>query len=148
MLFRSNPPNPQYVFLSLALDSPHAAPTHPMREIIERVTGMRTVVGTDVRDPPIDMGILETIRKSHLVIADLVGPADDGFNLDVCIEVGMARAIGVSYELFARGPQRRPPFMLGRPQLQAYETDLELLGKIHRVVRDYRRRLIDAELPP
>lgn len=143
-----SPPNPQYVFLSLSLDSPHAASTHPIRELIERVTGMRTIVGTDVREPPIDLGILESIRKSHLLIADLVGPSDDGFNLDVCIEVGMARATGVSYELFARGPQRRPPFMLGRPQLQAYQSEVELLGKIHEVVRAYRRRLIDAELPP
>lgn len=141
------PPNPLYIFLSLALESPHAAATHPAREIIERITGMRTVVGTDVRDPPIDQGILHSIQKSHLVIADLVGPTETGFNLDVCIEVGMARASGVSYELFARGPQRRPPFMLGRPQLEAYETELEFLGKIHRVVQDYRRRLIDAELP-
>ncbi len=140
------PPKPQYIFLSLALESPHAASTHPVREIIERVTGMRTVVGTDVRDAPIDQAILEMIRQAHLVIGDLIGPGDTSFNLDACIEIGMARASGVSYELFASGPQRRPPFMLGRPQLQSYGNELDFLGKIHRVVQDYRRRLIDAEL--
>ena len=105
------------------------------------------MIGTDVRNEPIDAGILRAIRESHLVLGDLVAPTEECFNLDVCIEIGMARAAGVQYEIFARGPQRRPPFMLGRPQLEAYASDLEFLGKMHRVVRDYRRRIIDAELP-
>lgn len=142
-----SPPKPSHIFMSLALESPHAAPTHPVRELVERVTGMRTVVGQDVREAPIDQGILDSICGAHLVIGDLVAPQETTFNLDVCIEIGMARASGVSYELFARGPQRRPPFMLGRPQMQAYASDLELLGKVHRVARDYRRRQINAEIP-
>lgn len=141
------PSSPQYIFLSVALESAHASLAHPARELIERVTGMATITGQEVRTAPVDQAIMDSLTQAHFVVADLSGPDDASFNLDVCIEVGMARAKGVSYEVFANGPQRRPPFMLGRPQLQAYADDLELLGKLHRVVRDYRRRLIGAELP-
>ena len=141
------PASPQYIFFSLALELPHASSAHPVRELMERVTGMASITGQDVRAAPIDQAIMEAVTHSHFVVADLSDPNGAPFNLDVCIEVGMARATGVAYEVFAKGPQRRPPFMLGRPQLQAYADDLDLLGKLHRVVRDYRRRVIDAELP-
>jgi hypothetical protein len=141
------PVSPQYIFLSTALEAPHASLAHPVRELIERVTGMATVTGQEIRTAPVDQSIMESLTRSHFVLADLSGPDDAQFNLDVCIEVGMARAMGVSYELFAKGPKRRPPFMLGRPQAEGYADDLDLLGKLHRVVRGYRRRLIDAEIP-
>ena len=141
------PRTSQYIFFSLALDQPHALLTHPVREVMERVTGMTTITGQEVRTAPVGQAIMEALTHSHFLVADLSDPGGAPFNLDVSIEVGMARAAGVCYEVFAKGPQRRPPFMLGRPQLQAYADDLELLGKVHRVVREYRRRLIDAELP-
>lgn len=141
------PCSPQHVFLGVDLEAPHAAMDHPVREMMERITGIQSKVGREIHNAPVDHAIMDELRRAHLVVADLTGSDDMHFNLDVCIEAGMARATGVSHELFVKGRQRRPPFMLGRPQLHSYTDELDLLGKVHRVVREYRRRVIDVELP-
>ena len=143
----SLPPRPHDIFLATDLASPGSRKYSAVRRLIERITGMRTVVGSEIREPDIQSSILQTIRNAFLVIADLSGSSDNNFNLDVCIEAGMAIAAETNVALVAKGKLRSPPFMLRHGgQLLAYEDDIEQLGVIHSLVREYRRRIINTEL--
>ena len=90
---------------------------------------------------------MEAIKRAFLVIADLSSAADNGFNLDVCIEAGMALASDTNLALVARGKPKSPPFMLRRAgQLATYVDEVEQFAVLHSITRDYRRRIINAEL--
>lgn len=132
------PAEPAFAFLATDLASPQ---TRAICRLVERVTGMAVRIGTDVPGPNVESAIMREIGKATLVLGDLT---DD--NVNVCIEVGMAMALGRRVEMFARGPARRPPFMLRSLQMPTYQDDAELLALVHRLVRPYRRRIINAEL--
>lgn len=142
------PVHPHEIFLAMDLDLSASHRDSDIRLLIERVTGMRTLVGNEIREADIQTGILQAIRRAFLVMADLTGPAaDTSFNVDVCIEAGMSLAAESHLCLLARGKPRSPPFMLRRAgQLTTYADDVEQLAVIHNIVRDYRRRIINAEL--
>jgi hypothetical protein len=142
------PPRPHYVFLATDLDSKSAARSSVIREIIERVTGMPTVIGTEIREPDLQTAILAAIKDSFLMIADISGGSEYPFNLNCCIEAGIAMAYDVNLALVAKGRPRSPPFMLRRAgQLSSYENEVEQLGIIHHIIQRYRRRVLNAELP-
>jgi hypothetical protein len=135
------PPRPHHVFCALNLDSEEARPSSPIRHLVERITGMPTIVGDEIHEQPLNSAIMRYICSAFLVIADLT---DD--NVNVCIEAGMALAAGANVELVARGQPRRPPFMLRSLQMPTYTDGLGQIGVLHRVLRRYRRRIINAEL--
>lgn len=135
------PPQPQYIFLAMDLDSKAASPGGPIRNLIERITGMPTIVGNEVFGSRIQSAIRDKICDAFVVIADIT---DD--NLNTCIEAGMALARDTNLELLTCGKPRRPPFMLRDLQMLAYEDDIERVGIIHNIARRYRRRIINAEL--
>lgn len=139
------PPHPHEIFIAVDLEAASSRRDSDLRNLIERVTGMRTVVGNEIREADLQLAIMKKIKGAFLVIADLTGASDDNFNLDVCIEAGMALAGDVDLALMARGKTRRPPFMLRRAgQLMAYANDIEQLALIHSLARAYRRRVISA----
>jgi hypothetical protein len=84
---------------------------------------------------------MQRLGSATVVLGDLT---DD--NVNVCIEVGMAIALGRRVEIFARGDSRRPPFMRRSLQMPTYRDEVELLAVVHKLVRLYRRRVINAEL--
>jgi hypothetical protein len=135
------PPKPQYVFCALDLDSESSRATGPIRHLIERVTGMPTVVGNEIYEEPLQSAIMRKVCNAFLVLADLT---DD--NVNACIEAGMALAVGGNVELVARGQPRRPPFMLRSLQMSTYTDQVEQIGIVHRIARPYRRRIINTEL--
>lgn len=135
------PPNPQYVFCALDLDNEAKNATHHFRHLIERITGMATVIGTDIIKEPIQLSIINSIQNSFLTIADI---SDD--NLNTCIEAGMAISSNANVILISKGIPRRPPFMLRSLQLNSFENEIEKIGKIHKIIFPYRRRIINAEL--
>jgi hypothetical protein len=135
------PPAPQYVFCAMDLDSDLARAAGPIRHVIERITGMATVVGTEIHEDNLQSAIMKKVCNAFVVLADIT---DD--NLNTCIEAGMGLAAGTNVELLARGKSRRPPFMLRALQMPTYEDDVERLAVLHRIVRPYRRRVINAEL--
>jgi len=135
------PPAPQYVFCALDLDSDLAPRSSPIRHLIERVTGMATVVGSEIHEDNLQSAIMKKVCNAFIVLADIT---DD--NLNTCIEAGMGLAAGTNVELLARGKPRSPPFMLRALQMPTYEDDLERVAVLHRIVRSYRRRVINAEL--
>jgi hypothetical protein len=145
------PPGPHYIFFATDLDSPSSHRTSDLRALMERVTGMPTVVGNEIEQPPLQQSILRSLSGALLVVADLSG-VENGFNLEVCIEAGMARAAGLarasgrSLAILAAGPPRRPPFMLRDLQMPTYEDAVDQIGLIYRIVLPYRRRVINAEL--
>jgi hypothetical protein len=136
-----DPPAPQYVFCALDLESEAARSGSPLRHLIERVTGMPTVVGDEIHEDSLHAAIIRTIREAFLVLADIT---DD--NLNTCIEAGMGLAAGTNVEIISHGSPRRPPFMLRSLQMPTYADDIERVGLLHRIVRPYRRRIINAEL--
>jgi len=142
-----HPPRPHYIFLATDLETPSAERSSDIREIIERVTGMRTFVGNEIHEPDLQAAIMRTIKDALLVIADISGPSEGTFNVNCCVEAGMAMAYDVDIALVANGKPRSPPFMLRRAgQLSTYCNDVERLGVIHRTVREYRRRVLNAEV--
>lgn len=135
------PPQPQYIFLAMDLASKAAAAGGPIRQLIERITGMPTVVGNEIFGTQIQTALRDKICQAFVVIADIT---DD--NLNTCIEAGMALAAGTNVELLTAGKPRRPPFMLRDLQMPAYEDEVELIGIIHSISRRYRRRILNAEI--
>jgi hypothetical protein len=112
-----------------------------IRHLIERVTGMQSVVGNEVREQPLQPAIMKKICEASLVLADITDN-----NLNTCIEAGMALAARRPVALLSRGEPRSPPFMLRALQLVTYGDDIERIGVLHSLVRPYRRRVINAEL--
>lgn len=135
------PPAPQYVFCAMDLDADMARTGSAIRHLIERITGMPTVVGTEIHEDNLQSAVMKKVCSAFLVLADIT---DD--NLNTCIEAGMALAAGTNVELIARGKARRPPFMLRSLQMPTYEHAVEQIAVLHRVLRPYRRRVINAEL--
>jgi hypothetical protein len=144
----SDPPRPHYIFFAADLDSQSVEKSSAIRKTIECVAGMPTVIGTEIQEPDLQSAIMRTIKESLLVIADITGSSESTFNVNCCIEAGMASAYGVDVALMAKGQPRSPPFMLRRAgQLYTYLNDVEQLGVIHHIARKYRRRVVNAELP-
>lgn len=138
---RISPPNPQYVFCAMDLDNESVKTTGYYRNLIERVTGMQTIIGTEINKEPIHTSIVESITKSFLVIADITND-----NLNTCIEAGMGISTKTNVALISQGSPRRPPFMLRSLQLHTYQDDVEKVGLIHKIVWPYRRRIINTEM--
>ncbi len=135
-------------FLAIDLGSPCSARNSDLRELIERITGMPTMVGNEIREPDLQSAIMRSVREAFLVIADISGATEDAFNLDASIEAGIAIAAETNVALVAAGKPRSPPFMLRRAgQLTTYADEIEQLGITHGIIREYRRRVLNAELP-
>lgn len=135
------PPTEQYIFCAMDLDSSAIRATGPVRQLIERVTGMRTVVGNEIHEQPINAAVMKAVCNAFIVIADI---SDD--NINSCIEAGMGLAVESNVHLIAYGEPRRPPFMLRAIQMPTYRNDVERIGILHKIARSYRRRVINVEL--
>jgi len=136
-----DPPSPQYIFFAVDLEADSALHSGPIRHMVERVTGMPTVTGNEIHEEPIHSAIVEKIRRAFLVLADIT---DD--NVNVCIEAGMGLAAGRNVAILTGGRARRPPFMLRSLQLSHYADELAQVAVVHKIVRPYRRRIINAEI--
>jgi TIR domain len=141
------PPHPHYIFLAIDLALTCSGRNSDLRELIERITGMPTIVGNEIREPDLQSAIMRSLKDAFLVIADISGATESTFNVDCCIEAGMTIASETNLALVARGKPHSPPFMLRHAgQLITYADEVEQLGAIHSIVREYRRRIINAEL--
>jgi hypothetical protein len=135
------PPNPQYIFFAVDLEDNAAAPSSSVRGLLERITGMPTVLGNEITDRPVHDSIIAKISKSFVTIADITDN-----NTNVCIEAGVALGAGTNVELIAHGKPRRPPYMLSHIQMPTYESETEQIGLMHKIARRYRRRILNGEL--
>ncbi|HEV7240481.1 MAG TPA: toll/interleukin-1 receptor domain-containing protein [Thermoanaerobaculia bacterium] len=140
----SKPSKPHYIFCALDLDEihEHEETYERLLQVIERVTGMEAVVKVD--EMPIHEGVARKLREALLVVADITDN-----NVNRCVEAGIAHAAGVRVELVAKGERRKLPFMLRAmtPTLdKTYKNHVEQIGVFHKIVRPYRRRVINVEL--
>jgi TIR domain-containing protein len=135
------PLKPQYVFCAMDLDSDAARAGGPIRHLVERITGMPTIVGNEIYEQPLHSAIMKKVCQAFLILADI---SDD--NVNACIEAGMGLAAGTNVELLAQGKPRRPPFMLGSAQMPTYDDEVERVAIVHKIARRYRRRIVNAEL--
>ena len=60
--------------------------------------------------------------------------------------MGIARGAGIRYHMVATEPRHRPVFMFQDEQVFYFKDAPELLGRIHRLVYPYRRRILNYEL--
>lgn len=140
----SNPRQQHYVFCAMDLDSRDTQLTGPIRQVIQLITSMPTLIGDEVHEGNagnVNAAVRNAVCNAFLVIADLT---DD--NINSCIEAGMALAVGTNLELLAAGQQRRPPFMLRERNMPAYADEVQKIGLIHKISLPYRRRIINEEL--
>ncbi len=138
------PLKPHYIFYAMDLDSENKRLMGPVRQLIQLITSMPTIVGDEVHEgnpESTNAAVRAAVSDAFLVIADLT---DD--NVNACIEAGMALAVGTNVELLAAGPQRRPPFMLRERNMPTYNNEVQKIGLLHKISRHYRRRVINAEL--
>ena len=130
-----------HIFLATSQETAESARMAAMREIIEVVTGMNVILGTDLRGQDQPKEIQSKIQTAALVIADI---SND--NVNVCIEAGMSKISGRPYELLSEGPKRSGPFMIRGPNIAFFQNELELYGALHCVARAHRRRIINSEI--
>lgn len=116
------------------------------RKSIEAVAGMPCKTGDDFRVASAQSAgqverITEEIRSSTFAIFD-IADAQGQPTVNSCIEAGIAMGAGVPYYLVAPGRQREskpdPTFMLGGVPIHYYESEADLLAKVHQISINYR----------
>jgi len=130
-----------HVFFSCTQEMETSPLMPTLRRLIEWITQMHAVIGFDLQGQDQAESILASVTSAALCVADITGD-----NVNVCIEVGMAKAAGRLYELISAGETRSPPFMIRGPNALFYEDDLGQLGALHRLLRRHRRHVLNAEL--
>jgi hypothetical protein len=131
-----------YIFYATNFDNP--VRNDLVRRTVQRITGMRCVIGEDIQVSAyqsVQEEIVQYIRKAFYVLADISGE-----NINTLIEAGMARGAKIPYSLLSAGTRQRPPFMFRDSQVFFYTDSIDLLGIVHRLVYPYRRRVINNEL--
>lgn len=136
------PIHPHFVFFSTNFDDDKKARNQIIRQAIQRTAAVPCIIGDDIREGQIQQVITRRISDALVVIADI---SED--NLNTCIEAGIALGSKRPIHFVAREPRRKPPFMFRDQQVFYYADDVELLGIIHRLTYQYRRRVLNWELP-
>jgi hypothetical protein len=135
------PKQPHYAFYSTNFGDASIGRNRVIRHLIQRVTGIRCLMGDDIRDGHIQQVISDLLRHAFLVISDISEE-----NLNTCIEAGIALGARRRLHLISAAPRRRPAFMFRDQQVWHYASEADLIGMIHRIVYPYRRRVLNAEL--
>lgn len=136
------PPQPHFVFLATDLSTEYEQRNQSIKHAIQHIIAMPCVIGDKVPGSHIREAIIQQIQNSFLVIADI-----SEYNINSCIEAGIAIGAGKHLNLIARIPRGKVPFMLSNYQVSNYANDLDLLGNLHRIAFPFRRRVLNIELP-
>lgn len=133
------------------------------RDIIEHVLGMDCTLGQDYPGEHLREAIVDKIIHSNFVFADLSCRCDPSQNklqpnVNTCIEAGIALGAGKSILATSLDPKSfdpevkdkttQLPFMFRNNQITWYSGRVDYLGKVHRLARAMRRRIINQELKP
>lgn len=136
------PVNPHYVFLARSYKHFDKNTHQSASRIIERVTAMRCVSGDDIETPFVQETIRERIRKAFVVVADI-----SGNRVNACVEAGIASGADVPLHLIKYGKRGKPPFMFRDQQIWHYQDEVDMIARLHKSLRQYRRRVINNEIP-
>lgn len=130
-----------------------------LRAVIERATSRRCRIGSEhhVYRPALTGELIQQVCTARLVIADIASEVDANglpvVNLNTCIETGIAIGANREHIVLVRGSEGTPnktealPFMLRNCQILYYDDDVTLLGKLHRALTPFRRRLVTGHAP-
>ncbi len=133
-----------YVFFATDLDDNNEKRREVIKHHIELITSMACKMATDYKDE-LHKKITDEIAHAYLVIADI---SDN--NPNTLIESGIARGARRKLRLVAQRSadgKINPPYMLNDIQIEYYADDTELLQKVHRIAYEFRRRILNYELP-
>jgi hypothetical protein len=108
-----------------------------IREHIERVTSMPCETGGKRGDQKI---IVKKISCAFMMIADISEE-----NPDTLVYIGVGREAGIKLHLLDRKSYGNLPFMLSDLHLETYSDDIDLMGTVHKIAYDYRRRVWNNE---
>jgi hypothetical protein len=132
---------PHYTFYAASLlKSPDT--NQRIQLLIDAVTGTNCVFGENLEGQHVQEEIVRSIAGALFMIADV---SEDG-GVNTLIEAGVALGSGTRLHLVARGEQRAPRFMFRGIEVHFYIDELQLIGKVHRIARPYRRRILNREL--
>ena len=135
------PTFPHEVFFATDIKQESERRNQIIKDHIERITSMACIIGDKINVMGVQNFIVGKISNAFIIIADI----SEG-NINSLIEAGIALGTGTKLHLIARGPRKEPPFMFADQQVLFYSDDLELLGIIHSIVYNYRRRVLNYEL--
>lgn len=137
-----------------------------LREFIEAVTGLSCYIGQDFQGQELRDKIVSNISSASLVIAnianfDSTSEGVSGINLNTCVEGGIALGASKANKLSSKksipvfltamspadmkGRTQKLPFIFRDSQIVWYSNEAILLGKCHRLLWPYRRRIINHE---
>ena len=133
-------PKTSHVFYATQLGIERSGMNSMIRNISGVITATRCVLGEDINLGNLQQQIIDRIRSSYVMIADIT---DERFN--TCIEAGIARGAGVDLYLVAKNKRHTPPFMFRDMNVLYYNDECELLAIIHRVLRPYRRKVLRVQ---
>ncbi|MFC4531544.1 toll/interleukin-1 receptor domain-containing protein [Sphaerisporangium dianthi] len=132
------PRTPDYAFYAGSLSNP--ANEH-VCGLIRAVTGMDCVMGQYLHEQQAQRAIIERISHARFVVADV---SED--NRNALIEAGIARGANRPLILMAHGRPQPSRFMFRDLETNFYEDEVEMLGKLYRLVHPYRKRILNYEL--
>lgn len=133
---------PHWVFYAKEFKPGFDAVEQAIIRLVRSITGMPCVFGDDIREGDIPSAIVQAIKNSFLTICDISGQ-----KLNTCIEAGVALGAGKSPILLMEGERTSSqiPFMFRSRQNWFYQDSLELVALLRRLVRPYRRRIIEPQ---
>jgi len=108
------------------------------------------ILPENIREEPIQKYIANKIKNAFVMIADISKDPNkeiEEYNLNTCIEAGIARGAEVSnFYLVSRAPRKSPPFIFRDKEVFFYEDEKELFKLAENLLLPYRRRIINSEL--
>jgi len=135
------PTSRQYVFFATDFDLAHQRRKDIIRGLIERVTAMPCLIGDEIEGAgtiSVQQRIVNLIQGAQVVVADIT--AD---NLNTVYEAGVARGAGVTTLLISGDERHNPPYMLTDQQVFFYKDDIEMLGRVNKLIYPFRRRVLN-----
>lgn len=136
------PARRQYVFFATDFDPEHQKRKAIIRDLIERVTAMPCLIGDEIEGAgsvSVQQTIVNMIREAQLVVADITAE-----NLNTIYEAGIARGAGVTTLLISGDARHNPPYMLTDQQVFFFKDDVEMLGRVNKLIYPYRRRVLNT----
>ncbi|MFN8383652.1 MAG: toll/interleukin-1 receptor domain-containing protein [Anaerolineales bacterium] len=132
-----NPPEYQYIFYGTDLKAEHKVRNRLLQKVVRHITTLSCLMGEDIQRGQIQSEIIGLIVRAQMMIADISQE-----NLNTCIEAGVAIGANVPLNLLSGDERHKPPFMFRDRQVWHYQSDLDLLGTIHKFVIPYRRYIL------
>ena len=128
------PPVRPYIFYGTDLKQEHKHRNRLVRQIIQQIVSMPCLMGEDIQHGQIQQEIVNRVINARMMVADISKE-----NLNTCIEAGIALGANVPVHLVSGDERHKPPFMFRDRQIWHYQTDLDLLGIVHKLVLPHRR---------